>query len=81
VKQGDVGEKQLFEQRGKPKVYWLAYKPPRVASTPSDETKGIDSHQTLSGFNVFGENQSEGSNERLWCERQTYLEDDVEGAG
>jgi hypothetical protein len=28
VKQGDVGEKQLMDQRGKPKVYWLAYKPP-----------------------------------------------------
>ncbi len=28
VKQGDVGEKQLINQRGKPKVYWLAYKPP-----------------------------------------------------
>ncbi len=28
VKQGDVGEKQLVNQRGKPKVYWLAYKPP-----------------------------------------------------
>ncbi|MDP9475316.1 MAG: helicase RepA family protein [Actinomycetota bacterium] len=24
VKQGDVGEKQLMDQRGKPKVYWLA---------------------------------------------------------
>ncbi|MDP9478430.1 MAG: AAA family ATPase [Actinomycetota bacterium] len=28
VKQGDVGEKQLMNQRGKPKVYWLAHKPP-----------------------------------------------------
>jgi hypothetical protein len=27
VKQGDVGEKQIMDQRGKPKVYWLAYKP------------------------------------------------------
>jgi hypothetical protein len=26
VKQGDVGEKQIMDQRGKPKVYWLAYK-------------------------------------------------------
>jgi hypothetical protein len=24
VKQGDVGEKQIMDQRGKPKVYWLA---------------------------------------------------------
>ncbi|MDP9475484.1 MAG: AAA family ATPase [Actinomycetota bacterium] len=28
VKQGDVGEKQHVNQRGKPKVFWLAYKPP-----------------------------------------------------
>jgi len=27
VEQGVVGEKQLMNQRGKPKVYWLAYKP------------------------------------------------------
>ncbi len=27
VKQGDVGEKQLMDRRGKPKVYWLAHKP------------------------------------------------------
>lgn len=28
VKQGDVGEQQLMDQRGKPKVYWLAHNPP-----------------------------------------------------
>jgi hypothetical protein len=28
VQQGDVGEKQLMNERGKPKVYWLAYKAP-----------------------------------------------------
>jgi hypothetical protein len=28
VKQGNVGEKQHMDQRGKPKVYWLAYRPP-----------------------------------------------------
>lgn len=28
VKQEEVGEKQLMNERGKPKVYWLAYKPP-----------------------------------------------------
>ena len=28
VKHGDVGEKQLMDQRGKPKLYWVAYKPP-----------------------------------------------------
>jgi len=27
VRQGDVGEKQLMHERGKPKVYWLAFKP------------------------------------------------------
>ncbi len=41
VKQGDVGEKQLMDQRGKPKVYWLAYKPP-------GEDAPIYSHQTPS---------------------------------
>ena len=28
LKQGDVGQKQLQEERGRPKVYWLACKPP-----------------------------------------------------
>ena len=28
VKQGDVGERQIIDQRGKPKVYWVAHKPP-----------------------------------------------------
>jgi hypothetical protein len=28
VKQGEVGEKQLTNERGKPKVYWRAYNPP-----------------------------------------------------
>jgi hypothetical protein len=28
VGQEEVGEKQLMNERGKPKVYWLAYKPP-----------------------------------------------------
>jgi len=41
VKQGEVGEKQLMDQRGKPKVYLLAYKPPG-GNAP------IDSHQTSS---------------------------------
>ena len=38
VNQGDVGERQIMDQRGKPKVYWLAYKPPGEPV--------IDSHQT-----------------------------------
>ena len=77
VKQGDVGEKQLAEERGKPKVYWLAYKPPGAASTSFGENEGIYSHQTLSDSNGFGENNPEESNERLSCERQTNLEDDI----
>ena len=28
VRQEEVGEKQLINERGKPKVYWLAYRPP-----------------------------------------------------
>jgi hypothetical protein len=28
VEQGEIGEKQLMNKAGKPKVYWLAYKPP-----------------------------------------------------
>ena len=48
VKQGNVGEKQLTNQRGKPKVYWLADKPPRE--------ERIYSHQTSS---VYGENKPE----------------------
>ncbi len=42
VKQGDVGEKQLMDHRGKPKVYWLAYKP----SGGVDGGGFIYSHQT-----------------------------------
>jgi hypothetical protein len=44
VKQGDVGEKQLMDQRGKPKIYWLAYKP--SAGVLEDES--IYSRQTPS---------------------------------
>jgi hypothetical protein len=51
VKQGHVGERQIVHQRGKPKVYWLAYRPPGGAS--------IDSHQTPSpnGGNKSGEDE------------------------
>jgi hypothetical protein len=33
VNQGEVGEKQLMNERGKPKVYWLAYNRPAGAET------------------------------------------------
>ena len=47
VKKGDVGEKQLTDQRGKPKVYWLAYKPPGGGGQ-GDGGEFIYSHQTPS---------------------------------
>jgi hypothetical protein len=52
VKRGDVGEKQLMHQRGKPKVYWLAYKPPGGSAGVSTKT-----HHTHTGF---GENKPNG---------------------
>lgn len=55
VKQGDVGEKQIMDQRGKPKVYWLAYK-------PSGEDRGVYSPQTPSPNNPNGGNKSGGEN-------------------
>jgi hypothetical protein len=64
VKQGDVGERQLMEERGKPKVYWRAYKPPGDGAKPSDEDAKIYSHQTPSYSNGFGENKSESENGR-----------------
>ncbi|MDP9484991.1 MAG: AAA family ATPase [Actinomycetota bacterium] len=51
VKQGDVGEKQLMNQRGKPKVFWLAHKPPGGG----DDGGLIYSHQTPF---IKGENKS-----------------------
>jgi hypothetical protein len=56
VKQGDVGEKQIMNERGKPKVYWLAYKP------PGGGVKGEDIYfdQTTSPSNGFDRNKSEG---------------------
>ena len=55
VKQGDVGEKQLMNQRGKPKVYWQAYKPPGVSTRVS--TKPQHTHTG------FGENKLNGGSE------------------
>ncbi len=51
VEQGDVGEKQIMDQRGKPRVYWLAYKPPGGDGD-------IYSPQTPSTNNSDGENKS-----------------------
>lgn len=52
VKQGEVGEQQLMNERGKPKVYWLA------CNLQGEEGEGdsIYSHQTSS---PTGENKSE----------------------
>jgi hypothetical protein len=58
VEQGDVGEEQLMKKQGKPKVYWLAYKPPG----DSGENQNIYSRQTPSYSNGFGENKSESEN-------------------
>jgi hypothetical protein len=55
VEQGDVGDKQLMNQRGKPKVYWLAYKPPGVSTGVS--TKPQHTHTG------FGENKPNGGSE------------------
>jgi hypothetical protein len=55
VKQGDVGEKQLMHQRGKPKVYWLAYKP--LGNSGGVSTKRQHTHTG------FGENKPNGSSE------------------
>jgi hypothetical protein len=55
VKQGDVGEKQLMHQRGKPKIYWLAYKPPGDSDGVS--TKSQHTHMG------FGENKANGGSE------------------
>jgi hypothetical protein len=55
VKQGDVGEKQIMDQRGKPKVYWLAYKPPGGG----DKGGSIHFDQTLSTNNDDDRNKPE----------------------
>jgi hypothetical protein len=55
VEQGDVGEKQLMNQRGKPKVYWLANKQP--GDSPGVPTMPRHTHTG------FGENKPSGSSE------------------
>jgi hypothetical protein len=65
VEQGDVGEKQLMEERGRPKVYWLAYKRPGDTATAAGEDQNIHSRQTPSYSNGFDENKPESENGRL----------------
>ncbi len=55
VEQRDVGEKQLMDQRGKPKVYWRAFNPPGNGT-------GVYSPQTPTPNNPNGENKSGGEN-------------------
>jgi hypothetical protein len=51
VEQSDVGKKQMMDQRGRPNVYWKAYKPP-------GEDGSIYSRQTPTSN---GENKSKGA--------------------
>jgi hypothetical protein len=55
VEQGDVGEKQIMNQRGQPKVYWLAYKPPGGGGEDED----VYLNQTTSIYNENDRNKSE----------------------
>ncbi len=68
-----MGEKQLMNQRGKPKVYWLAYKPPGDSAGVS--TKPQHTHTG------FGENKPNGGSEGTKiCFRQT-LSNTNDGGG
>src|SRR5215218_1221534 len=71
VKQGDVGEKQLMHQRGKPKVYWLAYKPPGDSGGVS--TKRQHTHMG------FGENEPNGSSEDTMIYSRQTLSNTYDG--
>ena len=64
VEQGDVGEKQLMHQRGKPKVYWLAYK-------PQGDSGGVSTKRQHRHMG-FGENKPNADGEATdICFRQT----------
>jgi hypothetical protein len=71
VKQGDAGEKQLMHQRGKPKVYWLAYKPPGISTGVSTKPQ-----QTHTGF---GENKPNGSSEDTMIYSRQTLSNTYDG--
>jgi hypothetical protein len=58
---------------GKPKVYWLAYKPPG----DSGENQNIYSRQTSSHSKGFGENKPAAPNGDLWHDRATELEKEL----
>src|SRR5215211_1295665 len=62
VEQGDVGEKQLMGERGQPKVYWKAYKPP-------GEGGDIYSRQTPS---ANGENKTNLDERVISSEREVF---------
>jgi hypothetical protein len=62
-----------MDQRGKPKVYWLAYKPPGPPPADPDEGTFIYSHQTPFTTNTDDENKSGSENQH----RQTAEEPDL----
>ena len=71
VEQGDVGEKQLMHQRGRPKVYWQAYKPRGGFTGVS--TKRQHTHTG------FGENQPNGSSEDTMIHSRQTLSNTYDG--
>jgi hypothetical protein len=72
VKQGDVGEKQIMDRRGKPKVYWLAYKPPGGDG-------GIYFNQTPTHNHDNDRNKPEGVETPLLTPREEAVDDPTDG--
>jgi Bifunctional DNA primase/polymerase, N-terminal/Primase C terminal 1 (PriCT-1)/AAA domain len=70
VKQGAVGEKQLMDHRGKPKVYWLAHNPPGGGNKSGD----IYFDQTTFTSNVFDRNKSEGPQDAYASVEDLFLD-------
>jgi hypothetical protein len=68
VQEGDVGEKQMMNQKGKPKVYWKAYK-------PHGEDGSIYYRQSLTSN---GENKSKGTNQETSSSESFDDRDDCE---
>jgi hypothetical protein len=58
VEQGEAGEKQLSNERGRPKVYWLDQKPPEEAPSVSGGDTSIHSRQTATATSNNVENNS-----------------------
>jgi hypothetical protein len=79
VKQGDVGEKQLMNERGKPKVYWLAFKPRGGGKEGGD----IYFDQTPPPTNGFDRNKPEAEatprNDTLIPDYHAKVEDRMAG--